>query len=54
MMAAMIGGGVASRAVAKVDLKLSNQILQELRRIVGKVGGEGERKRVMRGAADLR
>jgi TetR/AcrR family transcriptional regulator, transcriptional repressor for nem operon len=40
MMAAMIGGVAASRAVAKVDPKLSNQILRAVRQIVGEVGGE--------------
>jgi hypothetical protein len=40
MMAAMIGGVAASRAVAKTDPKLSNQILRAVRRIVGEVGGE--------------
>ena len=40
MMAAMIGGVAASRAVAKTDLKLSNEILRAVRRIVGEVAGE--------------
>jgi TetR/AcrR family transcriptional repressor of nem operon len=40
MMAAMIGGVAASRAVAKADPKLSNQILRAVRQIVGEVGGE--------------
>jgi TetR/AcrR family transcriptional repressor of nem operon len=40
MMAAMIGGVAASRAVAKADPKLSNEILRAVRRIVGQVGGE--------------
>src|SRR5882762_4040811 len=40
MAAAMIGGVAASRAVAKADPKLSNQILRAVRRIVGEVGGE--------------
>ena len=40
MMAALIGGVAASRAVAKTDPKLSNQILLAVRRIVGEVGGE--------------
>src|SRR5882762_5110115 len=40
MMAAMIGGVAASRAVAKADPKLSNQILRAVRRIVGELGGE--------------
>ena len=39
IMAAMIGGVAASRAVAKTDPKLSNQILRAVRRIVGEVGG---------------
>ena len=41
MMAAMIGGVASSRAVAKVDPKLSNQILRAVRQIVGEIGGEG-------------
>src|SRR5882724_2428109 len=40
MMAAMIGGVAASRAVAKTDPRLSNEILRAVRRIVGEVGGE--------------
>jgi TetR/AcrR family transcriptional regulator, transcriptional repressor for nem operon len=40
MAAAMIGGLAASRAVAKTDPKLSNEILRAVRRIVGEVGGE--------------
>jgi TetR/AcrR family transcriptional repressor of nem operon len=40
MMAAMIGGVAASRAVAKADSKLSNEILGAVRRIVGELGGE--------------
>jgi TetR/AcrR family transcriptional repressor of nem operon len=40
MVAAMIGGVAASRAVAKADPKLSDQILRAVRRIVGEVGGE--------------
>jgi len=40
MMAAMIGGVAASRAVAKADPKLSNQILQAVRRTVGELGGQ--------------
>ena len=40
MMVAMIGGVAASRAVAKTDPKLSNEILRAVRRIVGAVGGE--------------
>jgi len=40
MAAAMVGGLAASRAVAKTDPKLSNEILRALRRIVGEVGGE--------------
>jgi VIT1/CCC1 family predicted Fe2+/Mn2+ transporter len=43
MMAAMIGGVAASRAVAKADPKLSNEILRAVRRIVGELGGhEGQ------------
>jgi TetR/AcrR family transcriptional repressor of nem operon len=50
MTAAMIGGVAASRAVAKTDPTLSNEILRAVRRIVGEVGGEngpvrGARKR---------
>jgi TetR/AcrR family transcriptional repressor of nem operon len=40
IMAAMIGGVAASRAVAKADPKLSNQILRAVRRIVAEVAGE--------------
>jgi TetR/AcrR family transcriptional repressor of nem operon len=40
MMAAMIGGVAASRAVAKADPKLSNEILRAVRQIVAEVGGE--------------
>jgi TetR/AcrR family transcriptional regulator, transcriptional repressor for nem operon len=40
MMAAMIGGVAASRAVAKADPKLSSEILRAVRRIVGEAGGE--------------
>jgi hypothetical protein len=40
MMAAMIGGVAASRAVAKVDSKLSDEILRAVREIVGELGGE--------------
>jgi len=47
MAAAMIGGLAASRAVAKTDPKLSNEILRAVRRIVGEVGGE---KRQLDGA----
>ena len=39
MMAAMIGGVAASRAVAKVDHKLSNEILLAVRQIVGEIAG---------------
>jgi TetR/AcrR family transcriptional repressor of nem operon len=39
MMAAMIGGVAASRAVAKVDPKLANQILRAVRQMVGEVAG---------------
>ena len=51
IMAAMIGGVAASRAVAKVDPKLSNQILRAVRQVVGEVAGEkarvdGARERV--------
>src|SRR6266853_1586198 len=40
LVAVMVGGLAASRAVAKTDPKLSNEILRALRRIVGEVGGE--------------
>jgi TetR/AcrR family transcriptional regulator, transcriptional repressor for nem operon len=40
MMAAMIGGVAASRAVAKADPRLSNEILRAVRQIVAEVGGE--------------
>ena len=40
VMAALIGGVAASRAVAKADSRLSTEILQAVRRIVGAVGGE--------------
>jgi len=40
MMVAMIGGVAASRAVAKTDPKLSNEILRAVRQIVGEVCGE--------------
>jgi TetR/AcrR family transcriptional repressor of nem operon len=40
IMAAMIGGVAASRAVAKADPNLSNQILRAVRQIVGEVSGE--------------
>jgi TetR/AcrR family transcriptional regulator, transcriptional repressor for nem operon len=40
MVAAMIGGVAASRAVAKADPKLSDEILQAVRRIVGELAGE--------------
>jgi TetR/AcrR family transcriptional regulator, transcriptional repressor for nem operon len=41
IMAAMIGGVAVSRAVAKADPKLANQILRAVRQIVGEVDGEG-------------
>jgi len=41
IMAAMIGGVAASRAVAKADPNLSSQILRAVRQIVGEVSGEG-------------
>jgi GTP-sensing pleiotropic transcriptional regulator CodY len=40
MMAAIIGVVAASRAVAKADPSLSNEILRAVRRIVGEVGGK--------------
>jgi TetR/AcrR family transcriptional repressor of nem operon len=41
IMAAMIGGVGASRAVAKANPKLSDQILQAIRQFVGEACGEG-------------
>ena len=49
MMAALIGGVAASRAVAKADPKLSNQILRAVRQIVGEVGGAEARLDAARG-----
>src|SRR6266404_6977694 len=40
VMAALIGGVAAARAVAKADSRLSNEILRAVRQIVGEVGGE--------------
>jgi TetR/AcrR family transcriptional regulator, transcriptional repressor for nem operon len=40
VMAALIGGVAVSRAVAKADPQLSNEILRAVRRILGEVGGE--------------
>jgi hypothetical protein len=40
MMAAMMGGVAASRAVAKADPKLPNQILRAVRQIMVEVGGD--------------
>jgi TetR/AcrR family transcriptional regulator, transcriptional repressor for nem operon len=40
VMAAIMGGVAASRAVAKVDSRLSNEILRAVRRMAGEVGGE--------------
>ena len=51
MMAAMIGGVAASRAVAKADPKLSNEILRAVRRIVGEIGGEQQQVPGARGGA---
>jgi TetR/AcrR family transcriptional regulator, transcriptional repressor for nem operon len=51
MTAAMIGGVAASRAVAKADSKLSNQILRAVRQIVGEIGGEGAQVDGVRGKA---
>jgi TetR/AcrR family transcriptional repressor of nem operon len=47
MMAAMIGGVAASRAVAKADPMLSNEILRAVRQVVGELGGE--KRLVVRG-----
>jgi TetR/AcrR family transcriptional repressor of nem operon len=51
MTAAMIGGVAASRAIAKADAKLSNQILRAVRQIVGEIGGEEVRIDAARGRA---
>jgi len=51
MMAAMIGGVAASRAVAKADPKLSAQILRAVRQVVGEVGGQKARVDGARGRA---
>jgi TetR/AcrR family transcriptional repressor of nem operon len=51
IMAAMIGGVAASRAVAKADPKLSNQILRAVRQIVADAGGEEVRIDEARGRA---
>ena len=51
MMAAMIGGVAASRAVAKADSRLSNEILRAVRQIVGELGGEERRADGARGRA---
>jgi TetR/AcrR family transcriptional repressor of nem operon len=51
MMAAMIGGDAASRAVAKADPKLSAQILRAVRQVVGEVGGQKARVDGARGRA---
>jgi TetR/AcrR family transcriptional repressor of nem operon len=40
VMAAIMGGVAASRAVAKADSRLSNEILRAVRQIVGEIGGE--------------
>jgi len=40
MMAAMMGGLAASRAVAKANPKLSDEILLAIRQVVGQIGGE--------------
>jgi TetR/AcrR family transcriptional repressor of nem operon len=40
VMAALMGGVAAARAVAKVDPQLSNEILRAVRRTVGEVGRE--------------
>ena len=45
VMAALIGGVAAARAVAKSDSRLSNEILRAVRRMVGEVGGEETTKR---------
>ena len=45
VMAAIMGGLAASRAVAKVDPRLSNEILRAVRRMVGEASGEEARNR---------
>jgi hypothetical protein len=40
MMAAMMGGVAASRAVAKANPELSDEILLAVRQVVGQIGGE--------------
>jgi len=40
MMAAMMGGVAASRAVAKANPELSDEILLAVRQAVGEMGGE--------------
>jgi TetR/AcrR family transcriptional repressor of nem operon len=50
MMAAMIGGIAAARAVAKADPKLSSQILRAVRLVVAEVGGEEGRVDGARGS----
>jgi TetR/AcrR family transcriptional repressor of nem operon len=51
VMAALIGGIAASRAVAKADSRLSNEILRAVRQIVGEIGGEDMRVDGARGKA---
>jgi TetR/AcrR family transcriptional repressor of nem operon len=51
MMAAMIGGVAAARAVAKADSRLSSEILRAVRQIVGELGGEERRVDGARGRA---
>jgi TetR/AcrR family transcriptional repressor of nem operon len=44
IMAAMMGGVTASRAVAKANPELSDEILLAVRHVVGQIGGEVESK----------
>jgi TetR/AcrR family transcriptional repressor of nem operon len=45
IMAAMMGGVAASRAVAKANSELSDEILLSVRQVVGEIGGEGAQAR---------
>jgi TetR/AcrR family transcriptional repressor of nem operon len=54
MMAALIGGVAASRAVVKVDVKLSNEILLAVRQIVGELAGGKAKSGAGRGRARAR
>jgi TetR/AcrR family transcriptional repressor of nem operon len=54
VMATLIGGVAASRAIAKADPQLSNEILRAVRRIVGEIGGEEVRTTRKRPRAAVR